>query len=58
MGSGVNRDYWRSKGSRTGRRSGSKSMALKRKGDTRWKNMKAWRAEAKRRASGRYEEER
>ena len=53
MGSGATRKFWASKGSRSGRRSGSKSMALRRKGDTRWKNMKAWRAEAKRIASGR-----
>jgi hypothetical protein len=51
MGSGTNRAFWASKGSRTARRSGSKSMAMRRKGDGRWKAMKAWRAEAKRRAS-------
>lgn len=49
MGSGRNREFWRSKGSRSGRRSGSKSMAMRRKGDGRWKTMKAWRAEAKKR---------
>jgi len=50
MGSGTNRSFWNSKGSRTGRRSGSKSPALRRKGDGRWKTMKAWRAEAARRS--------
>ena len=51
MGSGTNRAFWREKGSRTGRKSGSKSPDMRRKGDTRWKTMKAYRAEAKRRAS-------
>ena len=50
MGSGTNRKWWAEKGSRTGRRSGSKSPALRRKGDGRWKTMKAWRAEAARRS--------
>jgi hypothetical protein len=50
MGSGTNRKYWSSKGSRTGRRSGTKSMALRRKGDTRWRKMKDYRAEAARRS--------
>jgi hypothetical protein len=50
MGSGTNRSWWRSKGSRTGRRSGTKSMQMRRKGDGRWKAMKAYRAEAARRS--------
>ena len=50
MGSGVNREFWASKGSRSGRRSGTKSMAMRRQGDTRWQKMKAWRAEAARRS--------
>lgn len=50
MGSGTNRGFWRSKGSRTGRRSGTKSMAMRRKADGRWKAMKSWRAEAARRS--------
>ena len=50
MGSGTNRSYWRGKGSRTGRRSGTKSPEMRRKGDTRWSKMKAWRAEAARRS--------
>jgi len=51
MGSGVNRTFWRSKGSRTARRSGSKSTQMRRKGDRPWINMKAWRAEAARRSN-------
>jgi hypothetical protein len=51
MGSGTNRKFWREKGSRAGRRSGTKSFGMRRKGDTRWQKMKGWRAEAKRRAS-------
>lgn len=51
MGSGTNRAFWREKGSRSGRRQGSKSLEQRRRGDKRWTKMKAWRAEAKRRAS-------
>jgi hypothetical protein len=51
MGSGATRAFWRSKGSRSGRRSGTKSMTLRRKGDKGWMRMKAYRAEAKRIAS-------
>jgi hypothetical protein len=50
MGSGTNRGFWKSKGSRTGRRSGTKSRAMRLKGDGRWKAMKAYRAEAARRS--------
>jgi hypothetical protein len=51
MGSGTNRSFWREKGSRTGRRSNTKSMRAQRKGDKGRIKMKAYRAEAKRRAS-------
>jgi hypothetical protein len=51
MGSGTNRAWWREKGSRSGRRSGSKSRAMRMKGDGRWKTVKAWRAEAARRSN-------
>ena len=51
MGSGTNRKWWGAKGSRSGRRAGTKSMRLRRKGDKGWLRMKANRAEAKRRAS-------
>jgi hypothetical protein len=51
MGSGATRAFWRSKGTRSGRRSNTKSMRARRKGDKGWMKMKAWRAEAKRIAS-------
>jgi len=51
VGSGTNRAFWRSKGSRSGRRAGSKSPELRRKGDTRWIKVKGWRAEAARRSN-------
>lgn len=47
MGSGATRAFWRSKGSRSGRRSMTKSRRGK---DARIK-MKAWRREARRIAS-------
>lgn len=50
MGSGTNRRWWREKGSRSGRRAGTKSMRLRRKGDKGWLRMKAYRAEAARRS--------
>lgn len=50
MGSGTNRRWWREKGSRSGRRAGSKSLEARRKGDKRWVKVKAWRAEAARRS--------
>ena len=51
MGSGTNRSWWREKGSRTGRRSNTKSVRAKRKGDKGWVKMKAYRAEARRRSN-------
>ena len=51
MGSGTNRKWWREKGSRAGRRSGTKSPEMRRKGDTRWQKMKGWRAEAAKRSN-------
>ena len=50
MGSGTNRSWWREKGSRTGRRSNTKSVRAKRKGDKGWQRIKAYRAEAARRS--------
>lgn len=47
MGSGTTRAFWASKGSRSGRRSMTKSP----KGKEARRKMKAWRAEAKRIAS-------
>jgi hypothetical protein len=52
MGSGTTRAFWRSKGSRSGRRSNTKSIRARRKGDRGWMKMKAWRAEAKRLSNG------
>ena len=46
MGSGTNRSWWREKGSRSGRRSNTKSVRARRKKDKGWQKMKAWRAEA------------
>lgn len=51
MGSGTNRSWWREKGSRTGRKSNTKSVRARRKNDGGWKKMKAWRAEAARRSN-------
>ena len=48
MGSGATRAFWRDKGSRSGRRSNTKSMRARRKGDKGWMKMKAWRREARR----------
>lgn len=50
MGSGTNRKWWAEKGSRSGRKSNTKSVRALRKGDGGWQKMKHWRAEAKRRA--------
>lgn len=52
MGSGTNRSWWREKGSRSGRKSNTKSVRARRKGDGGWVKMKHWRAEAKRRSNG------
>lgn len=51
MGSGTNRSWWREKGSRSGRRSNSKSMRARRKKDGGWLKMKAYRAEAAKRSN-------
>ena len=48
MGSGTNRAWWREKGSRTGRRSLTKSRDVKAKPAR--LRMKGWRAEAARRS--------
>jgi hypothetical protein len=50
VGSGTNRKWWAEKGSRSGRKSNTKSVRALRKGDGGWQKMKHWRAEAKRRA--------
>lgn len=51
MGSGTNRSFWREQGSRSGRKSNTKSVRAQKKGDRGRLKMKALRAEAKRRAS-------
>ena len=51
MGSGTNRKWWGEKGSRSGRRSNTKSVRARRKKDGGWSKMKAYRAEAARRSS-------
>ena len=51
MGSGTNRGWWREKGSRSGRKSNTKSMRARRKKDGGWSKMKAYRAEAARRSN-------
>lgn len=51
MGSGTNRKWWREQGSRTGRRSATKSGGQRRVKSQTFLRMKARRAEAKRRAS-------
>ena len=51
MGSGTNRKWWGEKGSRSGRRSNTKSMRARRKKDGGWMKMKAYRAEAARRSN-------
>lgn len=53
MGSGVNRAYWRSFGSRSGRRSNSKAGGRTGTKGIVFTKMKAARAEAKRRSNGR-----
>ena len=55
MGSGVNRAYWKAMGTRTGRRSGSKSGGRTAKKGLVFLKMKAARATAKRRTNGRIE---
>ena len=51
MGSGTNRKWWRDKGSRSGRKSNTKSVRARRKKDGGWMKMKAYRAEAARRSN-------
>ena len=51
MGSGTNRGWWREKGSRSGRKSNTKSVTARRKKDGGWMKMKAYRAEAARRSN-------
>ena len=51
MGSGTNRGWWREKGSRSGRKSNTKSVRARRKKDGGWMKMKAYRAEAARRSN-------
>ena len=51
MGSGTNRSWWREKGTRSGRRSGSKSGGRKRTKALSYLKMKAYRAEAAKRAA-------
>ena len=51
MGSGTNRKWWREQGSRTGRRSATKSGAQKKNKTATFLRVKARRAEAKRRAA-------
>jgi len=51
MGSGTNRAWWREKGSRSGRKSNTKSVRARRKKDGGWQKMKALRAEAARRSN-------
>jgi hypothetical protein len=53
MGSGSNRAYWQSFGSRSGRRSGSKAGGRKAAKGLVFMKMKAARAEAKRRTNER-----
>lgn len=52
MGSGTNRAWWQEKGTRTARRSNTKSLKARRKKDKGWIKMKGWRAEAARRSNG------
>jgi hypothetical protein len=52
MGSGTTRKFWQSHGSRSGRKSNTKSIRAHKKGDKGWLKMKALRAQAKRIASG------
>ena len=52
MGSGTTRAFWASKGSRSGRKSNTKSLRARKKGDGGWKKIKHFRAQAKRIASG------
>ena len=51
MGSGTNRKWWGEKGSRSGRRSNTKSLKARRKKDGGWSKMKAYRAEAAQRSN-------
>ena len=52
MGSGATRAFWASQGSRSGRKSNTKSLRARKKGNGGWKKIKALRAQAKRIASG------
>jgi hypothetical protein len=52
MGSGVTRAFWQSHGSRSGRKSNTKSLRAQKKGDGGRKKIKALRVQAKRIASG------
>lgn len=52
MGSGATRAFWASHGSRSGRKSNTKSMRAQRKGDRGRLKIKGLRAQAKRIASG------
>lgn len=51
MGSGTNRAWWREKGSRSGRRAGSKADGRRGRPRGRFVKAKAWRAEAARRSN-------
>lgn len=51
MGSGTNRSFWREKGSRSGRRSNTKSVRAAKKGDKGRLKIKALRVEARKKAS-------
>lgn len=52
MGSGTTRNFWKAQGSRSGRKSNTKSMRARKKGDGGRLRIKALRAQAKRIASG------
>lgn len=52
MGSGTTRKFWQSQGSRSGRKSNTKSLRAQKKGDRGRLKIKALRAQAKRIASG------
>ena len=51
MGSGTNRKWWAEKGSRSGRRSNTKSVKARRKNDGGRVKMLGFRAEAARRSN-------
>ena len=52
MGSGTNRAWWREHGSRSGRKSNSKSKSAGRNKTKTFLKMKSLRAEARRRSNG------